>query len=104
MNDALHAKPKVIQGTPLIVLCHRTDSSLERRCPEHENASEVEVIPQRTLLAIDKRMSESACNTVLTFSGCIVIRIQHVGLCILGYAQNAIQSKHAHFKRFVLSV
>ena len=29
MDDTLHAQSEVIKGTPLIILCHRTDCTLE---------------------------------------------------------------------------
>ena len=104
VDNLLHPETKVVKRSPLIVLSHRPYSTLERSRPEDKNASEVEIVPQCTLLAVYERMLESSCNTVFAFHDRIMVCIQHVSSGVLGNADDAVQSEQSHLKGLVLGV
>ena len=104
MHDILHAQTQVIQCSELIVRIHCTYRPSESRCPEHKDASEIEVIPQCALLACYKRMPFSLRLSVRSCNKLIMIGIQHIRTRILGNRQHTVEGKHAHLKRQVFGI
>ena len=104
MDNLLHSQAQVIQCSPLIVLSHRPHGALERPGPEHQNASKVEIVPQRALLAVYERMLMLSFYSVLSLIDRIMVGIQHVRSGILRDADDTVQGKHPHLKGLVLGV
>ena len=99
MDNVLHPEPEVIEGSELIIGLHCPDSPSERAALEHKHASEVEVIPQGSLLASYERMF-----LPLAVDHLVMIGIQHVCTCILCYAKNTVQREHTHLQGHVLGI
>ena len=100
MDYALHSQTEIIESSPLIILCHISDSPSERAGLEDHHAAEIEVITEGTLLTFDKRVSLASAVFLLA----VVVCIQHVGSGILSYSQYAVQSKHSHLQGLVLGI
>ena len=99
MHDILHSKTQVIQRTPQVIFRHGADSPAERRGPEYKDATEIEIVPQRSRLAIYQRMFQASAIRHL-----IMVSIKHIRPRIFGDAYHTVQRQHSHFQRSIFHI